>query len=212
MDTSSEKTNNDIATQPTAQEKQVPHIAAPAEQAPDEQMGWEVASRRQRGREAVEAASPNSQPARKDMRTQQHEGPLTASAASDKQKQTTPPPRKRGRAASSNATLGAETSANIYEKEWKGARSGNGGRRPPPKEGAIYSIDSANSISVDTKSEQRCGSGKSEPRQAAGGASRGCGRPHLRSREGTPRQKRCSGRSPPGSTGSSSTGDTHGGT
>ena len=123
-----------------------------------------------------------------------------------------PPPRKRGRAASSNATLGAETSANIYEKEWKGARSGNGGRRPPPKEGAIYSIDSAKSISVDTKSEQRCGSGKSEPRQAAGGASRRCGRPHLRSHEGTPRQKRRSGRSPPGSTGGSSTGDTHGGT
>ena len=67
MDTSSEKANNDIATQPMAQEKQVPHTAAPAEQAPDEQMGWEVASRRQRGREAVEAASPNSQPARKDI-------------------------------------------------------------------------------------------------------------------------------------------------
>ena len=93
MDTSSEKTNNDGAAQPAAQEKQVPHTAAPAEQTPDEPMGWEeVATRRQRGRDAVEAASPKSQPARKDMRTQRQEGPLTAAPASDKQKQTTPPP------------------------------------------------------------------------------------------------------------------------
>ena len=92
MDTSSEKTNNDGAAQPAAQEKQVPLTAAPAEQAQDDSMGWEVAARRQRGRDAVEAASPKSQPARKDMRTQHQEGPLTAAPASDKQKQTTPPP------------------------------------------------------------------------------------------------------------------------
>ena len=132
MDTSSEKTNNDIATQPTAQEKQVPHIAAPAEQAPDEQMGWEVASRRQRGREAVEAASPNSQPARKDMRTQQYEGPLTASAASDKQKQTTPPPR--GSAAGQPAATqrsGQKPQQTSTKKNGKEPAAGTGAGAPP---------------------------------------------------------------------------------
>ena len=133
MDTSSEKANNDIATQPTAQEKQVPHIAAPAEQAPDEQMGWEVASRRQRGREAIEAASPNSQPARKDMRTQRHEGPLTASAASDKQKQTTPP---RGSAAGQPAATqrsGQKPQQTSTKKNGKEPAAGTGAGAPPPR-------------------------------------------------------------------------------
>ena len=38
MDTSSEKTNNNGAAQPAAQEKQVPHTAAAAEQTPDDPM------------------------------------------------------------------------------------------------------------------------------------------------------------------------------
>ena len=91
MDTSSEKTNNDSAAQPTTQEQQVPHTAAPAEEAQDVQMSWETAARRQRGRDAIEGTPPRNQPARKDMRTQQQEVLLTASAAPDKQKQTAPP-------------------------------------------------------------------------------------------------------------------------
>ena len=133
MDTSSEKTNNDIATQPTAQEKQVPHIAAPAEQAPDEQMGWEVASRRQRGREAVEAASPNSQPARKDMRTQQQEGPLTASAASDKQKQTTPPPAEARPGSQQQRNARDRNLSKHLRKRMERSPQRERGQAPPPQ-------------------------------------------------------------------------------
>ena len=133
MDTSSEKTNKDSAAQPTAQEKQVPHTAAPAEQAPDEQMGWEVTSRRQRGRDAVEAASPKSQPARKDMRTQQQEGLLTAAAASDKQKQTTPPPAEAqpGSRQQRNAQ-GINLSSRLRKRMEKNPRR-EPRQTPPPK-------------------------------------------------------------------------------
>ena len=91
MDTSSKKTNNDSAAQPTTSQQQVLHKAAPAGTEQADLMGWEMASRRQRGRDVIEGSPPGNQPARKDMRTQQQEGLLTASAASNKQKQTAPP-------------------------------------------------------------------------------------------------------------------------
>ena len=134
MDTSSEKINNDGAAQPAAQEKQVPHTAAPAEQTPDEPMGWEeVATRRQRGRDAVEAASPKSQPARKDMRTQRQEGPLTAAPASDKQKQTTAPPS--GSAAGqpvATQRAGQKPPSPTKKKNGKEPAAGAGSGAPPP--------------------------------------------------------------------------------
>ena len=149
MDTSSEKTNNDGAAQPAAQEKQVPLTAAPAEQAQDDSMGWEVAARRQRGRDAVEAASPKSQPARKDMRTQHQEGPLTAAPASDKQKQTTPPPR--GNAAGQPvAAQRAGQKPPTTKKNGKEPAAGAESGAPPPSK-VLFTASAQPTISAWTR-------------------------------------------------------------
>ena len=213
MDTSSKKTNNDSAAQPTTSQQQVLHKAAPAGTEQADLMGWEMASRRQRGRDVIEGSPPGNQPARKDMRTQQQEGLLTASAASNKRKQTAPP---RGNATGQPAaTQRAGQKPKQVQQQRKNGKEPAAGAppdAPPPQQGAIYSSDPAHHIGLGQKRAERRGGAESESRQTAGNTSCRRGGPHSGSSEGKAEQKGRSGSSPPCSQCRSGRGRTDGGT
>ena len=154
MDTSSKKTNNDSAAQPTTSQQQVLHKAAPAGTEQADLMGWEMASRRQRGRDVIEGSPPGNQPARKDMRTQQQEGLLTASAASNKQKQTAPP---RGNATGQPAaTQRAGQKPKQVQQQRKNGKEPAAGASPdaPPPSRVPFTAATQPTISAWAKSAQ----------------------------------------------------------